>query len=1143
MRLIPGIAFFIFFGSPLLGQEAEISLDIQNARLPEVLVRIEAQSNYRFFYSNEEIIYRETISLKVQNIPLTNLLDRLFKDTDISYRVIGNQIVLRTTYPEPLPLKRDSSRRAIIPEKLVEKWTNIQKLHVPVLMEGRVWDARTGEALIGVNVYESGTTKGTITDKRGFFSLQAGSRNSEIVFSYVGYDTKTLTAATNIGLQVYLEPKNTQLEEVVLIGYGSQKKSDLTGAVSSIRRRDLSNTHATSIDQAIQGLSAGVLVTQSSGRPGSPVSVKIRGVGTVNNSEPLFIVDGIPIVSEVGAGTSQNPLSLIDPGDIESVEILKDASATSIYGSRGANGVILIRTRRASKQGVHISFHSSTGASVLPRKTDLLDAQGYLDYIHDLYTRGNLPDNPVERSAAYRNPIMTGQGTRWQDVITQRALQHNSNLIVSSRAENSEYSIAGSYLKQEGILRGTGLERFTFRSSASFNLGSKLKLGGSFLGTRTLQDRESQGFFNAYLASPLMPVYDDRNRGGYAGPSPVTTGENTVTNVLAENLLETRQLTNNRFLGSLYGELEILQGLIYRFDLSGDLAFLRDDQFFPEYDLGANGTMGIRGNPISVSYQSKVFRYLWVTEQLLQYSANLNKHHFTLMTGYSAQAYQSESLNASARNFPDPLLTLISEDRENLSAEENISEWKLISQYGRLLYNFDDKYLLQFSLRRDGSSRFGPKNRWGVFPAFSAGWRIGEEARMQSVSWVDELKLRFGWGRSGNQEIGNYGYFTEISTDRTFYVFGTGQQTYFGGTPLLNFGNRNIRWETTSQTNFGMDLGFFDNELFLTADYYIKDTDGMLVRLPLSGLAGLLQSFAEPYVNIGRIRNRGLELELGYHNNVGKFRYTLSGNFSTLKNEVLFLRDNALFGGKNNETITREGHAIGNFYGYVSDGIFQDAEEVARHAYQSDDTAPGDIRFLDLNKDGRITGKDRTSIGKALPDIIYGLQLNLNYSNWDMAVYLQGIAGNDLYNEVRRNIHSPSNLPFRIDHNKSKEVLNYWTPENRDTDIPRIRYNDENANCRVSSLWVEDGSYLRIKTMQVGYSLNEPVLRALSMQKVRFYLASQNLLTLTAYSGIDPEIGSSSPVGFGGQPTLDQGIDDGKYPQPRTVMVGVQVEF
>jgi TonB-linked SusC/RagA family outer membrane protein len=1071
------------------------------------------------------------------------LLESIFKGTRIEYRITGRQILL-------VPSKKIILREHHAYESDVTGMQPADK-GIPVAgkfgpeisVKGRVFDISTNTPLPGVNVLIQESGKGTASNADGQFELITGNKDQTIIISCIGYLSRKISVRGNDFLEIGLETDLRPLEEVVVIGYGELRKGDLTGSISSIDGKQISNLPVAGVDMALHGKASGVYVTASSGRPGAPVSVKIRGIGTVNNSEPLFVIDGIPFVNEVAPWVDNNPLNAINPKDIESVEILKDASATAIYGSRGANGIIMVNTLRGKNAGkTQVGFSTYQGVTSLQKKLHVLDNQGYLRFLDSMYLRGD--PTPVPLPAAYLDAENRMRNMDWQDLVTQKGRLQNYHLTVSGGGIHHNFHIASGYFDQEGIMRGTGYQRLTFTANADLQV-KRFRLGESLHISYISQQLENNTLGSALESAPIMPVYDKLNRGGFAGPSEKTTGNNNSTNILAENLLRERHNRASRIFGGIYAAYDFTPWLTFQTNLSGDFSMNYSHEYLPVYDLGSDGEASIRGNSVSKLYQNSVRKPVWLMENLLRISRTFADNQFSLLMGHSAQSYYSRGLSASANNVSSPDEVIINSDREGVMIEEDVQEWRLLSYLGRANYSFKDRYMVTTSLRVDGSSRFSESNRFAWFPSFSAGWKISEEP-FYSIPIINFMKIRGGWGISGNQEIGNYGYASEISTNRSFYVFGKGQTTYFGGTPLQQYGNKDIHWESNIQSDAGIDLGLFENKIMVTADYYYRLTRGMLVKVPLSGLSGYLQGFAEPYLNVGTIMNKGMEFSLSWRKSWNNATLFINGNFATIKNKVIDLGGNIITGGDNGETMTMEGYPLGSFYGYVSDGLFQSRDEIRIHAVQTDDsldTQPGDVRFKDIHPDGRITPEDRAVIGKSIPDLIYGGSIDFNYGPVDLSINLQGVKGVDIYNETRRRLQSASNLPYCIDRNKMVDVFDYWRPGNTETDISRLVRDDMNQNARISDRWIDDGSYLRIKHIELGYSLPKKALQKIRAHDLRFYIALENFFTFTRYPGYDPEFGPISPTGYGGEALQLNNIDTSKYPQYKTFLAGFQVHF
>jgi TonB-linked SusC/RagA family outer membrane protein len=1012
---------------------------------------------------------------------------------------------------------------------------------------GTLKDAGEGTPLIGATVQIKGTTLGTVTDIDGKFALTIPPGAEILRFSYIGYLSQEAEIGDRTVFDILLIEDILELDEVVVIGYGTQKKSDLTGAIATVSGAELAKESVAGIDQALQGRAAGVHVTQSSGRPGATINVKIRGVGTVNNTEPLYVVDGIPMTS--------NDILSISPNDIETMAILKDASATAIYGSRAANGVVMITTKRGESGRIKVNFSAYYGISNMYKVPDMLNTNQYVALADSMYANADLVPEAV-----YRDSSVISNNTDWIDEITRQGSIQNYHLSVSGGSDNSNYSLSAGYFDQKGIVIKSQLKRYTLRANADFKVGRKFKTGTSLAVSRIYEDPCGRGSFQrAYLTAPFLPVYDSTNLGGYAQPSALTTGISDYPNELANLMLQDNWNTTTRLVFSLYGEYEIFRGLSYRLNLGGAQNARRSYSYSQAYN---NGNDSKKYPTISDSYSNG---YKLMIDNLLTYNNTFGRHNLSVLLGHNAETNFGENIGVGVEDVAEYFTNVgnwaYTEREDGTNNLPNISggdgiDYRLISYFGRIIYNFDDRYYFTGSIRRDGSSRFGPENKWGTFPSFAGSWRISNEGFFQTVPVINDLKLRAGWGQTGNQELSqNFAYLAFLETgDHSPAVFGTNQVLRYGAAPINVYPNSGIRWETTIQTNVGMDIAFFENRLLTTLDYFVKNTEDMLVKIPIPATSGYHNN-ADPYLNIGTVQNKGFEFSVSYRKREGAFNYEISANAATIKNEVISLGGGEPLwnSGSDLRTKTEKGYTIGSFFGYVSDGIFQTDEEVAAHAVQTpgDDpaasTSPGDIRFKDLNGNGRIDNdnSDKTHIGKSIPSLVYGMNFNFFYKGFDLTIFLQGVHGVNVYNNAARLVNLPSNIPgeYVKDPNKWVSVLDYWTPANTSASNPRANVSDPNNNARISNWWLEDGSYLRFKNVQLGYSVPVSIINKVNISNLRIYLAAQNLFTFTRYSGLDPEVGTVAHTTNVGTPTLNVGVDDGIYPQARTFSLGIQVGF
>ncbi len=848
-----------------------------------------------------------------------------------------------------------------------------------ITVTGTITDAKTGEPIPGANIVEQGTTNGTISDVKGSYSITVSGPDAVLQYSFVGYLKKEIPLSGKTQIDVALETDTQSLDEVVVIGYGTQRAKDLTGAISMVSVEEMKKSSYPTIERALQGRAPGVLVTQTSGEPGAELSVKIRGIGSINrSSEPLYIVDGIP------AGG----LSGINPEDIESLQILKDASATAIYGARGANGVVIITTKRGKKnEKLQTEFSAYTKLSDFPqsRRYDVMNADEYVALTNKAYDLTDPASKPAIIASDSLRQAYGNTDTNWQDQLFRTGIGQNYYLGISGGNESGNFNVSGNYYSEDGTMINTNFERLNLRANSDFSLfKDKLKVGESFLIGRTRGHGSQGGQGNkwvvATLSSPLMPVYEPKNIGGYAGPTDSINGRNEQTNPVAEQMLRNQDNQDLRVLTNVYGELQIIKGLKYKLNAGLTYGNGRNSTWIPVYQLG---DVGNRSNSVSqASEYSNNYRQVLV-ENTLTYDKSLGNHNFTLLAGQSRQYDFTNSFTANGQNFRDPNHHTLAQAEIASSLDSYQSESILDSYLARLIYDYKGKYLLTASIRRDGSSRFGPEGqRYGNFPSFSVGWKLNEDF-LRNVQDINLLKVRFGWGHTGNMNIGDYVFDTYLlRPDASRYLFGVDETLHLGATDLRSTGNPKIQWEHSIITNFGIDLSAFNNKLEFNGDYYIKNQDKMLTTIELSMVYGKDwdDPASNPWYNLGDVQNRGFEMNLLYRNTIGKFSYSLGGNLTTIKNIVKHLPNHTPI--YTDFTITEENHAIGSFFGYVADGIFQSEEEVANHAAQPN-AQPGDIRFVDINHDGQINNLDRTIIGKPIPDFTYGINIDLGYSGFD----------------------------------------------------------------------------------------------------------------------------------------------------------------
>lgn len=983
----------------------------------------------------------------------------------------------------------------------------------PFRVSGTVTSSDGGETLPGVNVLVKGTSIGTATDIDGNYSLQVPSSDAVLSISFIGFEVQEVRVGNRTTIDVVLNQELSALSEVVVVGYGTQERAKVTGAISSISSKDIRALPVPNLASALQGRAAGVNVTNA-GAPGTNPIVRVRGIGTVGNNDPLYVIDGVP-----AGGLNQ-----INPADIESIEVLKDASAAAIYGSRAANGVILVTTKKGTIGAPRVSVDSYYGAQTAWRQLDLLDRDNYLAFGRDLLANGNQPaPQRFNNLGEYAD-----NNTDWQAEMFQTAPIQDHNVAISGGSETALYNVSFGYFKQEGIMRGTGFERVSFRSNTDFKINSRIKIGQTL--TFAYSDRANEPLTGGrsqiehmVKQVPYIPVRDPNRLGGFRSPDRVdgSDPENPVLN--AE--LRTNRQQDFKMLGTAFLDVDIYEGLKYKFLIGMDIGIGTQDQYTPRFSAGDFNFQPFA----SISQNRSTFVSPLISNQL-SYSKTFGRHSLDALAVLEQQTFVATGLSGNGQNFLTNEVRVL-EGVQNQTTSGNKTEYGLISYIGRLNYDYDQKYLISASIRRDGGSRFGPANKWGTFPSLSVGWRLSQEAFMESLSAVSDLKLRASYGETGNDRIGDYVYQGTINSNH-FYNFAGSLE---GASTISALANANLRWETTIMRNVGFDLGLFNDRINLSAEWFDNTTEGMILGVPIPPSLGYDTA---PVANVGNVSNRGLEFTAGYRKYTGDFQFSMDGNIGFISNQLTSLGSgNTIFGPQfqgDAMTFTEEGQPIAYFYGWQMDGLFQVGDDFS----QQPNAAPGDIRFKKFDDEATLlSDADRTYLGHYLPDFTYGLNLSANYKNFDFTMFWQGVQGNEIFNLLRFHTEGMTRL-----FNASTVVMDRWTTENTDTDVPRAVSGDPNRNARSSSRWIEDGSYLRLKNLSIGYTVPASLLDSFSrgsISNLRVYLSSQNLLTFTNYTGYDPEIAAREGINN----TLGAGIDYGQFPAARTIMAGIQLTF
>lgn len=966
-----------------------------------------------------------------------------------------------------------------------------------ITVQGVVKD-QTGETVIGASVMEKGTTNGTITGIDGDFSLNM-SPNGTLVVSFVGYKTQEVQVKGQKQLQVVLSEDAEMLDEVVVIGYGTMKKSDLTGAVSSIGNKDIKDSPVSNLGQAIQGKISGVQIVDA-GKPGDNVSIKIRGLGSINNCDPLVVIDGVP--TDLG-------LSSLNMADVERLDVLKDASATAIYGSRGANGVVMITTKRGTEGKGKLAVSANYSFQNATNVPSLLNAAQYAELSNDMMVNSGRNPNPE-----WANPSELGAGTDWMDELLRTGVMQNYTVSYSGGNEKSHYYVSGGFLDQSGIVKSVNYRRFTFQSNSDAQVLKWLKFSNNITFSA---DTKKSGSYNIGDALKALPIYPVKNEdGSWSGPDGNSEWYGSTRNPIGPTELNKSQTDGYNFLANLTAELTFTKWLKFKSTFGYDAKFWFIDNFTPKYNWKPTPTE----ETSRYKSDNKSFTYLWDNYFLFDHTF-AEKHRVGLMAGMSAQWNTNDYLNAQKNVFMFDNVHEMDNGEEMYAIGGNETEWALLSYMARVNYSYEDRYLLTATIRRDGSSRFGKKHRWGTFPSVSVAWRASQEKWFPKNDYINDLKVRAGYGVTGSQaSVGNYSYLASYNT--SVYPFGisSGNQTALVSSTLAN---PYIHWEEVAQTNIGFDASLFNSRVMFSFDAYLKETRDMLVKASIPITSGF-EDTTTTYTNAGKVRNQGIEMSLHTINLTGELGWETNLTATYNKNKIKDLNSDVPYyiNQINNSYVTMlaKDYPINVFYGYVTDGIFQNQSEVNTHAVQPG-AEPGDIRFRDLNNDGVINDSDRTVIGNPNPSWLFSMNNSLSYKGFELSVFLQGIAGNKIYNA-----NNIDNTGMAAAYNQTTDVLKRWQGEGTSNSMPRAVFGDPNQNTRVSDRFVENGSYLRLKNITLSYTFPKQWLQKAQIENARLSLSCENVATITGYSGFDPEVGIN-------------GIDQNRYPISRTFSLGL----
>ncbi len=1078
-----------------------ITLKGKGMRIIQVLNKIEKQTDYVFFYDSEDL-KTEPINLNIKDADIEEVLAACFRQSDIKWKIFEKNIVLKTT---------TSLINEIIPEHT--KQQNIQ---------GSVYNNKK-DPMPGATIKVKGKQISTQTDNSGSFSIEAVDGDI-LIITYTGYSQKQVTISGNERIIIEMNPLIAAMEEVVVVGYGKVRKSDLTGSIATVSEADIKANPVLDIGRAMQGRASGVLVTQNSASPGSSATIRIRGTGSINaGNDPLYVVDGFPT----------DDISSVNPADIESMEILKDASSTAIYGSRGSNGVIIVTTKRGKSGQNIITFESYYGIQSIRRKIPLLNSKQYAEFINEAringggeaYFDGSSNERPL--------PTSLGSGVDWQDEILRDAPIQQYQIMMSGGESKTKYSISGNIYRQNGIILNSDFNRYSLRANFDREISKFVDVGLSIAGTvtksnaaRTETDGGSgSGVTNAAINyAPTFTIYNEDGTY-YRNQGPLNGGlvDNPVG--LANEI--TNEFNSNRILTNLFASVKLLKDLSFKSSLGIDIRDTKAN-YYATREIG----LGFGSNGMATVTAGN--RAEWLNENTLTYEKLFNEiHKLTALVGFTNQGYKIETVQADAMNFNDDFAKYnnLGSGGTLLSPHSSAGEWTLMSYLARINYGFSNRYLVTLTARSDGSSRFGPNKKYGFFPSGAVAWRLINESFMENQLVFSDFKIRASYGLTGNQSIGDYRYLSSISSVR---------QPFGGANPVLRIGgipsgisNLDLGWEKNTQTDIGVDFSILNDKLQFTADYYIKITSDLLFNVNIPQTTGYSTSLR----NIGKMKNKGLEFGVNSRNiSKDSFKWSTSLNISFNKNKVLTLdgRNKVFTGGASghlvvsNTVLMEVGEPIGNFYGRNVDGIFQNQSEI--DASSQPNAKPGDFRYVDINNDNTITDVDRTVIGNGNPDFFGGISNTLSYRNFDLYLFFQGSYGNDILNFGRFDLYN-----LNGNNNQSADVLNRWTPTNPSKDLPRA--NSTGGQRILSDFHIENGSYLRLKNISFGYNLPKSFLQTISLKQVKVYVSAQNLWTVTSYKGYDPEISRF------GTSSVSQGMDYGGYPAAKTIMFGLNINL
>ncbi len=1095
LKITAFLALFICIKANGKAFSQQISLSLKNVPLSTVFKEIQNQTNYQFLYTEEVLSSKKKVTLQVKDAALETVLQKFLAPENLEYVIDAQTIVVRKkTIPVPTFTLKDISGKIV---------------------------SENGDPIAGASIVVKGTSVGTSSDANGNFKLETAQEKVTLVISFVGFETKEVVVSGNAPINITLANKSEAMEDIVVIGYGTQKKIDVTGAISTVKASEVNQGINQSVPHALQGRASGVTVLQSAGDPGAGVSMRIRGAGTLNDNNPLYVVDGI-----IGS------IDGINPSDIENISVLKDAASAAIYGSRGANGVVIVTTKKGRReQPTTITVNSSQGIQQAWKMPTALTAEER-NLIHkEALTNDQTPTTePIWDY--YNNPQNATTRTDWFREVLQNAYTTSNDVSINSGTKTSNYAFSLGYLNTDGIVRGSNFKRYNVRFNSQHEIVKNLTFGENI--SIVVGDRRSvatRASWDGVLSSALfnfrnIPVYENEAEQIYGAP--MGDFPNPVASINSRDNFS----RNASVGGNFYLEYKFLKSFTAKTDFAYNYAFNKNKGFVA---VAKNGGRGLSENSLSENFTTGS---TWIWNNTLNFDREFGKHRVSALAGMSAESGIVEwTSSGTAKNFSNqhPSLRYLS----NATLFQGFpsggaDDYTLQGYFGRVGYSFDDKYILAANIRRDGSSKFAPNTRWGTFPSISAGWRVSEEAFFESLSnAISDFKIRGSWGKLGNDKIPNYQFYSTVSTVDAPTLNGE----IFTAVAQNKMANPDIRWEVTTQTDVGFDLGLFDNKFSLAFDYFHKNTTDILVRVPLISSLGVGES---PFRNAGNVTNKGYEAQLAYRNQHNKLRYEVTANFSQVKNKLesfgiegasdIYISD------YKNINVGRfaEGTPLGHFYVLNKLGIFQTQAEIDSHVDKDGNliqpnAVPGDFKFEDVNGDGTINANDRINAGNSFPTFTYAFGGLLNYGAFDFNMLWVGTRGNKIFNGITLG----GKLMQGTGYNNGKGILDRWTPDNTNTDIPRVSVRDLNNNRAYSTFFIEDGSYLRLKYLTVGYTFGKN-LAGNNIIKFRLFATAQNLLTFTKYSGFDPEVGAD--LDYSGNM---YGVDRGVYPQARTYILGI----